>query len=252
MVIKAHRLADIKSENSGIDTFIGTTQKGIGPSYSSKSLRDGLRFGDLFDWTGFKSKYYKLVSRYEKEKGITYDYKKELSVIKGYRKTMLKHGWITDTIYMLNKALQTAGNRVLVEGANGIMLDQDYGTYPYVTSSSTGVAGIFTGLGLPPRHLETTIGVVKAYTTRVGEGPFPTELTDKIGAAIQEIGSEIGATSGRPRRCGWLDIQQLKYSNIVNDYNSINLTKLDILGFLDEIKVGVGYTLDGKKYHGFP
>lgn len=135
---------------------------------------------------------------------------------------------ITDSVLLLYKALQS-DKRILFEGANATMLDIDFGTYPYTTSSSTNANGIFTGCGVPASSLETTIGVVKAYTTRVGEGPFPTEQLNDVGKTLQKIGFEFGATTGRPRRCGWLDIPVIRYSNMLNNYSSINITKLDVL-----------------------
>lgn len=142
--------------------------------------------------------------------------------------------------------------RVLVEGANALMLDLDFGTYPFVTSSSTSVGGACTGLGIPPRAIGDVIGVMKAYTTRVGSGPFPTELTDEIGVHLQEVGAEFGVTTGRRRRCGWLDLVVMKYSTMINGYTSINLTKLDILDNLKEVKVAVGYLQNGKELPSFP
>jgi len=142
--------------------------------------------------------------------------------------------------------------RILVEDANATMLDLDFGTYPYVTSSSTTVGGVMTGIGIPPSKIETTIGIVKAYTTRVGEGPFPTELKDQVGEGLRQKGHEFGSTTGRPRRCGWLDLPVVRYSHMINDYSSLNLTKLDILSDLDEIKVGVAYTINGKKIDHMP
>jgi len=144
------------------------------------------------------------------------------------------------------------GRRVLVEGANALMLDIDFGTYPFVTSSSTSIGGVCTGLGIPPRMVGKTIGVVKAYTTRVGGGPFPTEQLNDIGVHFQEVGAEFGTTTGRRRRCGWLDLVVLKHSNLVNGYDALNLTKLDVLDQLKEIKVAVGYEVDGKELAGFP
>jgi len=132
------------------------------------------------------------------------------------------------------------------------MLDLDYGTYPYVTSSSTTVGGVSTGFGIPPSKQETTIGIMKAYTTRVGEGPFPTELKDEVGEGMRKRGHEFGATTGRPRRCGWLDLPVVRYSHLINDYSSLNMTKLDILDACDEIKVGVHYTINGKKIDYMP
>ena len=141
---------------------------------------------------------------------------------------------------------------MLVEGANALMLDLDFGTYPFVTSSSTSVGGACTGLGIPPRAVGDVIGVMKAYTTRVGSGPFPTELTDEIGVHLQEVGAEFGVTTGRRRRCGWLDLVVMKYSTMINGYTSINLTKLDILDNLKEVKVAVGYLQNGKELPSFP
>lgn len=152
---------------------------------------------------------------------------------------------VVDTVSLIHKEM-AAGKRFLAEGANACMLDIDFGTYPYVTSSSTTVGGVCTGLGVSPQKIETVIGIVKAYTTRVGEGPFPTELKDQIGESLRKIGSEFGATTGRPRRCGWLDIPVLRYSTNINGYSSINITKLDVLSDLDEIKIGVNYKINGK------
>jgi adenylosuccinate synthase len=132
------------------------------------------------------------------------------------------------------------------------MLDVDFGTYPFVTSSSTTIGGVCTGLGIPPQKIETVVGVIKAYTTRVGEGPFPTELDNEIGEGIRKKGSEFGATTGRPRRCGWLDLPVVRYSNMINNLSSLNITKLDILDEFSEIKVGVAYELDGKRIDHMP
>ena len=178
--------------------------------------------------------------------------------------------FVIDSVVFIHQAL-TAGKRILVEGANALMLDIDYGTYPFVTSSSTTVGGVCTGLGIPPRRVGKVIGVMKAYTTRVGGGPFPTEqlnvrgLIDvtyvyscvsdaeqEIGVHFQEIGREFGTTTGRRRRCGWLDLVVMKHSCQINGYDALNLTKLDILDDLEEIKVAVKYLVDGKELVGFP
>lgn len=144
------------------------------------------------------------------------------------------------------------GKSVLVEGANALMLDLDFGTYPFVTSSSTAVGGVATGLGISPRKLSGVFGVVKAYTTRVGGGPFPTEQLNAVGEHLQTVGAEYGTTTGRKRRCGWLDVVVLKYSHLINDYTALNLTKLDVLDDLDEVKIGVSYLVDGVKLESFP
>lgn len=156
---------------------------------------------------------------------------------------------IVDTIEYMNKAL-TSNKRIIAEGANATMLDIDFGTYPYITSSTTTVGGVCTGLGVPPSAIETNIGIMKAYTTRVGGGPFPTELTDEIGARLQKVGHEFGATTGRPRRCGWLDLNVVKFSHKLNGLTSINMTKLDVLTGVKKIKVATHYELDGKKLVG--
>lgn len=151
----------------------------------------------------------------------------------------------------MNQAL-TSGKRILVEGANALMLDIDYGTYPYVTSSATCIGGVMTGLGIPPFAISKVVGVIKAYTTRVGGGPFPTEQLNTIGETLQEVGAEWGTTTGRRRRCGWLDLVVMKYSNIINGYTSLNLTKLDVLDQFEEIKVATKYKIDGVELAGFP
>lgn len=156
---------------------------------------------------------------------------------------------IVDTIEYMNKAL-ISNKRIIAEGANATMLDIDFGTYPYITSSTTTVGGVCTGLGVPPSAIETNIGIMKAYTTRVGGGPFPTELTDEIGARLQKVGHEFGATTGRPRRCGWLDLNVVKFSHKLNGLTSINMTKLDVLTGVKKIKVATHYELDGKKLVG--
>lgn len=158
---------------------------------------------------------------------------------------------ICDTSKYVNNALNE-DKRVLFEGANATMLDIDFGTYPFVTSSNTGVGGVCTGLGIPPQRIKTTIGVVKAYLTRVGEGPFPTELINDLGGKMREVGHEYGATTGRPRRCGWIDIPMLKYANMLNNFSSFNLTKLDVLDSFEEVKIGVRYTIDGKEIDYMP
>jgi len=157
--------------------FIGTTLKGIGPSYAAKANRIGLRFGNLFHWDKFVDRYMHLYKTLNKQKGVSYNYKKELKTFKKLSQIMISNNWIADTVQICNDALKNPLTKFLVEGANGLMLDKDFGTYPYVTSSSTGCAGISSGLGISPTKLVTTLGVVKAYTTRVGEGPFPTEIT---------------------------------------------------------------------------
>lgn len=157
---------------------------------------------------------------------------------------------LVDSIEYVHDTLADPKKRVIAEGANATMLDMDFGTYPYVTSSSTAIGGVCTGLGVPPSTIETSIGIVKAYTTRVGAGPFPTWLDNEIGDKIQDVGHEFGATTGRRRKCGWLDLNVVKYSNRINGFSSINLTKLDVLSGIKELKVATHYELDGKKLEG--
>ncbi|EDK39047.1 hypothetical protein PGUG_03145 [Meyerozyma guilliermondii ATCC 6260] len=234
---------------------IGTTGKGIGPTYSTKASRSGIRVHHLVSddpdaWDEFKTRYYRLVdSRYKRYGEFEYDAEAELERYKKYREVLKP--FVVDSVNFMHKAIKDK-KRILVEGANALMLDIDFGTYPYVTSSSTGIGGVLTGLGLPPTAIRNVYGVVKAYTTRVGEGPFPTEQLNEVGEKLQDIGAEFGVTTGRKRRCGWLDLVVMKYSTAINGYTSLNITKLDVLDTFKEIKVGVSYTYKGKKLESFP
>lgn len=169
-----------------------------------------------------------------------YSHVEELEKLEVFRDKI--QSYVSDTTVLINEAYHQ-GKTIIAEGANACLLDLDFGTYPYVTSSSTTAGGICTGLGIAPSKIESTVGVVKAYTTRVGGGPFPTELKDKIGDHFVEVGREFGTTTGRKRRCGWLDIPVVHYSNMINGYNSINITKLDVLDDLEEVKIGVAYKI---------
>lgn len=249
MLFNFHKLIDGAQESFRGKKKIGTTKRGIGPCYSTKMNRIGLRFADLLEWDHFIEKYVALYEtlKYSFPDALKdYDFREELAL---YRKEYAPkvRGMITSTTLMLNKYLKD-GKRLLVEGANAAMLDIDLGTYPAVTSSNTTTGGIATGLGIPPQRIEACIGVVKAYTTRVGNGPFPTELLQghEIGDILCKVGHEYGTTTGRRRRCGWLDIPLLQYSNMINGYTSINVTKLDVLSTLKIVKIGVEYKLDGK------
>lgn len=229
---------------------IGTTKRGIGPTYASKALRIGLRMGDLLDWPKFLEKY----ATFIKELSYLYridnwDTKKELDELRILSERIRKDKMIIDSIEYMSNAI-SGGKRIIAEGANATMLDMDFGTYPYITSSSTTVGGVCTGLGVPPKFMETTIGIMKAYTTRVGGGPFPTELLDETGDRLQKVGFEFGATTGRKRRCGWLDLNVVKFSNKINGLTSINMTKLDVLTGIKKIKVATNYTLDGRTLNG--
>lgn len=229
---------------------IGTTKKGIGPAYSGKASRSGLRVHHLFDPENFAAKFRKVVDGRFKRYGH-FEYDTEGEILRYKKLAERLRPYVVDSVSYVHKAI-SSGKRVLVEGANALLLDLDFGTYPYVTSSSTSIGGVCTGLGIPPKMVGKTIGVIKAYTTRVGAGPFPTEQLNDVGVHLQEVGREYGTTTGRRRRCGWLDLVVMKHSSLINGYDAYNLTKLDILDQLPEIKVAIKYTLDGKELEGFP
>lgn len=219
---------------------IGTTGRGIGPSYSTKAGRSGVRIHEIFDQENFERKLRQLAAGYKKRFGdlLNYDVEEEIARFREYRTELAPY--TCDAVKYMKDA-QDRDYKILIEGANALMLDIDYGTYPYVTSSNTGLGGIFTGLAISPKKIENIIGVVKAYTTRVGGGPFKTEDLGEAGTKLQEIGREWGVSTGRKRRCGWLDLVVLKYSTAVNHYTVLNLTKLDILDSFPTIKVAIAY-----------
>jgi len=232
-------------------TKLGTTKKGIGPTYASKMNRTGVRVADLMDnFADFANKFSILADNYMASfPGLKVDKNAEIERYKQLAERV--RPLVVESVSFLHKRL-AEGKKILVEGANAAMLDIDFGTYPYVTSSNCSIGGVCTGLGIPPKLVGDVMGVVKAYTTRVGDGPFPTELTNDLGAWIQKEGHEFGVTTGRPRRCGWLDIPLLKFTHQVNGYTALCLTKTDILDKLDEIKIGVSYIKDGKKLDHYP
>ncbi|KAK4501082.1 hypothetical protein PRZ48_006888 [Zasmidium cellare] len=230
---------------------IGTTKKGIGPTYSTKATRSGIRMADIFSKQLFDEKLRHLASGFKKRYGdlLQYDPEEEIKRFDQYRETLKPY--VVDQVPLIESAVK--GNvKMLVEGSQALMLDIDNGTYPFVTSSSTGLGGVFTGLHLSPRNIKETIGVVKAYTTRVGSGPFPSEQLNEYGERLVSIGKEYGVTTGRKRRCGWLDLVVVKYSNSINWYDAINLTKLDILDDFEEIKVATEYHHNGQALASFP
>ncbi|KAG0642078.1 Adenylosuccinate synthetase [Tuber brumale] len=251
LVFDLHQLVDGLEEVELGAKGIGTTRKGIGPTYSTKAARSGIRVYDLFHWEEFEKKLRLLAAGYKRRFGdlLEYDVEEELSRYKVYYETL--RPYVVDAVVFIKHAFET-NKRVLVEGANALMLDIDYGTYPFVTSSNTGIGGVITGLAISPFKIKNIIGVVKAYTTRVGAGPFPTEQLNGTGDHLQSVGREFGVTTGRRRRCGWLDLVIVKYSTSVNHYTSLNLTKLDILDGLKEIKVAIGYRVDGEELESFP
>jgi len=253
LILPTHKLLDAASEHAKGKDKIGSTLKGIGPTYMDKTGRNGLRVGDIFS-PNFLEKYRALVEKHEgilmHHKDFTYDL------------AALEQPWFdaievlktlptVDSEHYLNDALQK-GKKVLAEGAQGTMLDIDFGTYPFVTSSNTVTAGTCTGLGIAPTKIGAVIGIFKAYCTRVGSGPFPTELTDAVGELIRKEGNEFGATTGRPRRCGWLDLVQLRYAIMVNGVTELAMMKSDVLGIFERINVCTHYLINGEKITNFP
>ncbi len=254
IVFPYHKILDKLREESAKRGKIGTTGKGIGPAYEDKYSRKGLRMGDMLDENYFLEK----LKETTKEKNLILekiynhppmDIEQLIDTFKEYREHLVPY--IKDTSSILYDVLRNK-DIVLMEGAQGIMLDIDHGTYPYVTSSNPVTGGVSIGCGIPVKFIEKTIGVTKAYTTRVGEGPFPTELKDKLGNTLREKGGEYGVTTGRPRRCGWLDLVALKYAVRISGIDTLALTKLDVLSGFDTVKVAVGYKIDGKEVEEFP
>lgn len=253
LILPTHRLLDAASETAKGKNKIGSTLKGIGPTYMDKTGRNGLRVGDIF-MSNFKEKYDTLV---EKHVGMLKHYEEF-----EYNLEELEGPWMegietlrgliaVDSEIYIDNALK-AGKRILAEGAQGTMLDIDFGTYPFVTSSNTVTAGTCTGLGVAPTKIGDVIGIFKAYCTRVGSGPFPTELEDEVGEKIRLEGREFGATTGRPRRCGWIDIPQMKYAIMVNGVTELSMMKADVLSCFDKIKVCTHYIIDGERVDHFP
>jgi adenylosuccinate synthase len=224
---------------------IGTTKRGIGPAYADKAARQSFRMGELLNFENFAKKFRKRLEEINQIPNLPtkFDTEQEITLYKDFTERL--EGMICDTAEILRQSLRE-NKKVLAEGAQGSLLDLDFGTFPFVTSSTTTAGGIFSGLGIPPQNLDV-IGVVKAYTTRVGSGPFPTELTNETGEKLREIGHEFGATTGRSRRCGWLDLVATKFAADLNSCAQINLTKLDVLNDFAEIKVCVGYEFEKEK-----
>jgi len=245
LILPSHRAIDRASEAAKGRDKIGSTLKGISPAYMDKTGRNGLRVGDLLD-KDFPDKYRKLrnkhqqildnfsfdedISQAEKEFFEALEFLKTLKIINGE--------------YFINEAIQS-GKKILAEGAQGSMLDVDFGTFPYVTSSNTITAGVCSGLGISPNKIKEVIGITKAYCTRVGSGPFPTELNDEMGEHIRKSGNEFGSTTGRPRRCGWIDLVALNFACMINGVTRLVMTKADVLDEIDTLKVCVKYNVDG-------
>jgi adenylosuccinate synthase len=253
LILPTHRLLDAASENAKGKDKIGSTLKGIGPTYMDKTGRNGLRVGDIFS-PNFKEKYAALVEKHEgilkHYEGFEYDLAElEGPWMEGIE--TLKSLIAIDSEHYLNTAIKN-GKKILAEGAQGTMLDIDFGTYPFVTSSNTVTAGTCTGLGVAPSKIGKVIGIFKAYCTRVGSGPFPTELEDETGELIRKLGSEFGATTGRPRRCGWVDLPALKYSIMINGATELSMMKSDVLDTFKTIRVCTHYIINGEKLDYFP
>lgn len=252
LILPTHRALDKASEQSKGNEKIGSTLKGIGPAYMDKTGRNGLRVGDLLD-KSFTTQYIKLrlkhqklldgmnfhedISAWEEEFFEALEFMRQFKIVNGE--------------YFINDKIKQ-GKKVLAEGAQGSMLDVDFGTFPFVTSSNTISAGVCTGLGIPPQKIRDVIGVTKAYCTRVGSGPFPTELHDATGEELRKIGSEFGATTGRPRRCGWIDLVALNFACMINGVTKLVMTKADVLDAFDELKVCTSYIVNGTKTNEVP
>ena len=249
LILPTHRMLDKVSEIEKVENKIGSTLKGIGPTYMDKTGRNGIRIGDINN--NLKDKYENLV---EKHYNLLKDRINSNQIdISNYIQERVK--WeesievlrtfdLIDSEYYINKALKER-KTVLAEGAQGSLLDIDYGTYPYVTSSNTTISGVISGLGIPPTKIQNVSGIFKAYTTRVGSGPFPTELDNEVGEDLRKVGNEYGATTGRERRCGWLDLPLLEYACMINGVTELNIMKIDVLSHLDTIQVCTGYICDG-------
>ena len=247
LILPTHRAIDKASEISKGNEKIGSTLKGISPAYMDKTGRNGIRVGDILD-KNFTTQYIKLrlkhqkllenfsfaedISAWEEDFFNALEFLKDLQVVNGE--------------YFINNHI-SKGKKVLAEGAQGSMLDVDFGTFPFVTSSNTISAGVCSGLGIPPQKIREVYGVTKAYCTRVGSGPFPTELTDETGELIRKTGNEFGSTTGRPRRCGWIDLVALKFACMVNGVTQLIMTKADVLDALDNLQVCNSYMIDGKE-----
>lgn len=246
LILPTHKMLDAASEAAkGVDK-IGSTLKGIGPAYMDKTGRNGLRIGDIeapdfiMKYNRLKEKHFQLLKNYE---GVSLEVTTEKEWLEAI--DFIKQIEFVDGEYFINDMI-AGSKKVLAEGAQGSMLDVDHGTYPFVTSSNTITAGVCTGLGIAPQKIKEVIGISKAYCTRVGGGPFPTELFDATGDELRKIGNEFGATTGRPRRCGWIDLPALKYTIMLNGVTQIAITKIDVLNTFSEIKACVAYKINGQ------
>ncbi|MEP6846640.1 MAG: adenylosuccinate synthase, partial [Panacibacter sp.] len=252
LILPTHRALDKASETSKGLEKIGSTLKGIGPAYMDKTGRNGLRVGDLLNknfttqYIKLRMKHQRLLDNFNFQEDITSweeEFFEAIEFLRGFK--------IVNGEYFINEKIMQ-GKRVLAEGAQGSMLDVDFGTFPFVTSSSTISAGVCSGLGIAPQKIKEVIGITKAYCTRVGSGPFPTELLDETGEQLRKTGNEFGSTTGRPRRCGWIDLVALQFACMINGVTQIIMTKADILDGLEELKVCNGYSINGKTINYVP
>jgi adenylosuccinate synthase len=253
LIFPYHREMDKASEAALGAAKIGTTSRGIGPAYEDKRARRGIRVCDLLDADRFREKLERVIKEKDAISGATYGHPLETAGILNQYLELASHirGFVADTAVLLNRALDK-GESVLFEGAQGTMLDIDHGTYPFVTSSNATSGGVATGLGVAPTRLTGVVGVTKAYTTRVGAGPFPTEMPDLDANEVRQRGNEFGAVTGRPRRCGWLDLEVLRFAKMLNGIDTLVVTKLDVFDAQPEIKVCMGYRYEGKPLEEMP
>jgi adenylosuccinate synthase len=253
-ILPYHKVMDRVSEAIKEGCAIGTTGRGIGPAYADKISREGIRVGDLIhsgSWQDQVRENVRVKNIYLEKvyNEPPVDPDSVIGLLLVFKERL--GGCVADTVHFLHQAVEN-NQRILLEGAQGTLLDVDFGTYPYVTSSNTMIAGVFAGLGIDPRGIDQVLGVLKAYATRVGNGPFPTELKGSFGGKLRELGGEYGATTGRPRRCGWLDCVAAKYAIQINGIDSLCITKMDVLDTLDEIKICTGYKVRGGMLPGYP
>ncbi len=252
LILPSHKLLDAARESARGSEKIGSTLRGIGPAYMDKTGRNGIRVGDIFE-EHFRKKVefakkshlaeYNSINRIDADEPEEKDFFDAIEFLRGLQ--------IVDSVSTMRDAV-AAGKKILAEGAQGAMLDLDFGSYPFVTSSTTTTAGVCTGLGVPPSAIGSVFGVFKAYCTRVGSGPFPTELKGEQGDTIRKAGQEFGATTGRPRRCGWLDLVALKYAVYLNGVTNLVMTKSDVLSAMEKVKIGTGYQTAAGIIHDMP
>ena len=250
LILPYHRDLDLLSEARRGERKLGTTSRGIGPAYEDKIARRGIRLGDLADPAGLE---HEVRANVDARNRLVQDTTMDAAEVLA---DLAKHAvrlkpWVRDVSLMLHGAMQK-GESILFEGAQGTLLDIDHGTYPYVTSSNASIGGVCTGLGVPPKAIGAVLGVVKAYTTRVGEGPFPTELTGDMGNLLRDSGNEYGAVTGRPRRCGWYDAVAARYGVRINGLDALALTKLDVLDGLEKIDICTAYKCGTRTLNDFP